>query len=106
MSNSTHEVTIVPIILEKHPNADTLSFVNVFGGYTCVVRTQDWQDVKYGAYIPPDSLVDTSRSEFGFLATKARADGLHRVKAMKLRGIVSFGLMIPAPEGAEPGQDV
>lgn len=106
MSNSTHEVTIVPIVLERHPNADTLSFVNVFGGYTCVVRTQDWQDVKYGAYIPPDSLVDTSRPEFGFLATKARADGLHRVKAMKLRGIVSFGLMIPAPLNSEPGQDV
>ena len=106
MANSTHEVTIVPIELESHPNADTLSFVNVFGGYTCVVRTQDWQDVKLGAYIPPDSLVDTSRPEFLFLAAKARSDGLHRVKAMKLRGIVSFGLMIPAPEGAELGQDV
>ncbi len=106
MSNSTHEVTIVPIEMTKHPHADTLSVVNVFGGYTCVVRTQDWQGVKLGAYIPPDSLVDTSRPEFSFLASKARADGLHRVKAMKLRQIVSFGLMIPAPEGSVMGQDV
>lgn len=106
MSNSTHEVTIVPIELTKHPNADTLSVINVFGGYNCIVRTQDWSGVERGAYIPPDSLVDTSRPEFLFLASKARSDGLHRVKAMKLRGVVSFGLMIPAPIGAELGQDV
>lgn len=60
--------------------------------------------MKLGAYIPPDSLVDTRRVEFNFL--KARADGLHRVKAMKLRQIVSFGLMVPAPPNSELGQDV
>jgi RNA ligase (TIGR02306 family) len=106
MSNSTHEVTIVPIVLERHPNADSLSICNVFGGYTCVLRTEDWQGVKYGAYLPPDSVVDTTRPEFSFLVPKAKADGTHRVKAMKLRGVVSFGLMVPAPEGSKLSQDV
>ncbi len=106
MSNSTHQVEIVPIELTKHPNADSLSIVRVFGGYTCIVRTQDWQGVALGAYLPPDSVVDTNRKEFDFLMPKAKADGTHRVKAMKLRGVVSFGLMIPAPEGSVLGQDV
>ncbi len=106
MSNSTHEVTIVPIELTKHPNADTLSIVNVFGGYTCVVRTQDWQGVALGAYIPPDSVVDTKRQEFDFLATKAKTDGSYRVKASKLRSVVSFGLLVPAPEGSKLGDNV
>ena len=106
MSNSTHEVSVVPIVLEKHPNADSLSIVNVFGGYTCVVRTQDWQGLQHGAYIPPDSLVDTSRPEFNFLLEHARADGKHRVKAKKLRGIVSFGLMVPTPEHAKIGDNL
>ena len=104
MSNSTHQVEVVSIVLEKHPNADSLSIVNVFGGYTCVVRTADWQAVAQGAYLPPDSVVDTSRPEFSFL--KPKADGTHRVKAIKLRKVVSYGLMVPAPEGSNLGDDV
>ncbi len=106
MSNSTHQVEVVPIVLEKHPNADSLSICNVFGGYTCVLRTEDWKGVEFGAYLPPDSVVDTSRPEFAFLIPKAKADGTHRVKAMKLRGVVSFGLMVPAPAQSVVGQDV
>ncbi len=104
--NSTHKVEIVPIVLEKHPNADSLSVVNVFGGYTCCVRTQDWQGIALGAYVPPDSVVDTFKPEFAFLAEQAKEDGTHRVKAKKLRGIVSFGLLIPAPAGSVLGDNV
>lgn len=104
--NSTHKVEVVPVALIKHPNADTLSVVNVFGGYTCVVRTEDWADKKIGAYIPPDSLVDTSLPMFQFLSDRANAESLHRVKAKKLRGIVSFGMLVPAPEGSAIGDDV
>lgn len=103
--NSTHKVEVVPIVMEKHNNADTLSICNVFGGYTCVLRTCDWSGIELGAYIPPDSLVDTGRPEFSFLVEHARADGKHRVKAKKLRGVVSFGLMVPAPAGFKLGDD-
>jgi RNA ligase (TIGR02306 family) len=106
MSNSTHQVEVVPIIMEKHPNADSLSIVNVFGGYTCIVRTEDWKGVALGAYLPPDSVVDTARPEFSFLAEKAKVDGTHRVKAIKLRKVVSYGLMVPAPAGTKVGDDV
>lgn len=104
--NSTHKVEVVPIVLEKHPNADSLSICNVFGGYTCVLRTEDWKGIELGAYIPPDSTVDVRRPEFSFLADQAKADGRARIKAKKLRGIVSYGLMVPAPAGAKVGDDV
>ena len=100
--NSTHKVEVVPIVLEEHGNADTLSIVRVFSGYTCVVRTADWVGVGLGAYIPPDSLVDTNRPEFTFLAKDANAEGFARIKAQKLRGVVSYGLLVPLPP-AWPG---
>ncbi len=50
--------------------------------------------------------MDVSRPEFSFLADKAKADGRARIKAMKLRGVLSFGLLVPAPDGAKLGEDL
>ena len=103
-SKSTHRVEVVPVVLEPHPDADSLSIVHVFAGYTVVVRTADWQGRELGAYVPPDSLVDTTRPEFAFLADGKGAR--KRIKVKKLRGVVSMGLLIPAPPGAELGDDL
>ena len=97
---STHVVEVVPIRLEPHPNADSLSIVRVFDGYTCCVRTVDWEGKTKGAYIPPDSIVDSSRPEFSFLA------GHERIKVKKLRGIVSMGLLVPVAEDVPLGIDL
>jgi RNA ligase (TIGR02306 family) len=104
-TKSTHKVEVVPVALEPHPNADSLSVVRVFG-YTCLVRTEDWRGITTAAYLPPDSVVDTTRPEFRFLADQAKVDGSARIKAKKLRGVVSFGLLVPAPDGAALGDDV
>lgn len=96
-TNSTHKVEIVPVVLEKHPNADSLSVVNVFG-YSVVVRTEDWQGVSMGAYVPPDSLVPVNHPAFSFLADQANVEGYARVKARKFRGVQSFGLLVPFPD--------
>lgn len=96
---SNHKVEIVPVKLIPHQDADSLSIVNVFGWTVCV-RTEDWKGRTIGAYIPPDSIVDSSRPEFTFLK------GHERIKVKKLRGVISQGLLIPAPEGAEIGDDV
>ena len=88
-NKSTHRVEVVPITLEPHPNADTLSIVRVFAGYTVCVRTTDWQGRALGAYVPPDSLVDTTRPEFAFLADGKRAR--QRIKVKKLRGVAAWG---------------
>jgi len=98
-TNSTHRVEVVPVHLEPHPNADTLSVVRVFDGYTVCVRTADWIGRDIGAYIPPDSVVPDT-PEFAFL------DGHRRIKVRRLRGIISMGLLVAAPEGSKIGDDV
>lgn len=97
---STHLVEVVPIHLEPHPNADSLSIVRVFDGYTCCVRTADWEGQSKGAYIPPDSVVDSTRAEFAFLA------GHERIRVKKLRGIVSMGLLVPVADDVALGTDL
>jgi RNA ligase (TIGR02306 family) len=94
--NSTHKAEIVPVALEKHENADSLSVVRVYG-YSCVVRTADWQGITRGVYIPPDSLVDTKLPIFSFLQSQAKTDGWARIKAKRLRGVWSYGLLVPVP---------
>lgn len=93
---STHKVEVVPVVLQPHPNADTLSIVEVFG-YTVCVRTADWLGKDRGAYIPPDSIVDTTRPEFSFLLAN------NRIKVKRLRGVISMGLLVPtdAPIGTD-----
>lgn len=95
---SDHNVEVVEVKLEKHPNADALSIVRVHG-YQVIVRTQDWKDGDLAAYIPPDSVVP-DREEYKFL------DGHLRIKARRFRGLWSFGLLMPAPKGNKPGDNV
>jgi len=101
--NSTHKVEVVPVSLRKHDNADSLSVVDVFG-YTVVVRTADWRDGQLGAYLPPDSVVNVSRPEFSFLGDGTKTHS--RIRAKKLRGVQSFGLLVPAPAWAKPGDNL
>lgn len=106
MAESTHRVDIIPVTLEKHPNADSLSIVRV-EGYQVVCRTQDWEGVPLGAYVPPDSLVPLDNPRFEFLKDPKKPDqSVARVKAKRLRGEWSMGLLVPAPEGYAEGDDV
>jgi len=97
---STHRCDVIEVKLENHENADALSIVR-FGGYQCVVKTDDWNDGDLAVYVPPDSLVDTTRPEFSFLKREGRDQ--ERVKVVKLRGVISQGLLIPAPDGVGVG---
>ena len=96
---STHSCDVVEVKLETHPNADTLSIVRV-GGWQCLVRTDDWKDGDLAVYVPPDSIVPQGDPQFEFLGDH------RRVKAKKLRGVWSAGLLVPAPEGAQVGEDL
>lgn len=95
---SNHSVVIVPVVLEPHGNADSLSIVRV-GGFVCVVRTADWVGVDRAAYCIPDTLVPVARPEFDFLAPRAYTEeghpyrGYARIRAMRLRGVWSEGLL-------------
>lgn len=100
MMNSTNVVTVVPLVLEKHPNADTLSICKVFdGGYQCVTSTKDWEGQTQAAFLPPDSIVP-DLPEYAFLS------GKRRITARRFRGVWSQGLLMPAPPGSKIGDDV
>lgn len=99
---STHSCDVIEVKLETHPNADSLSVVRIYG-WQCVVRTDDWKNGDLGVYIPPDSVVKTNRPEFAFLMTDE--SNTERIKVKKLRGFISQGLLIHAPEGAKVGDD-
>lgn len=99
MNKSTHKVEIIKLHdIKDHPNADRLSIVQVFN-YQCIIQKGQFGDGDLAAYIPPDSVVPDA-PEYAFLG------GHRRIKVKKLRGVVSMGLLMPAPEGSRPGDDV
>lgn len=102
---STHTCEVVPVSLEPHGNADNLSIVRVWG-YQVVVRTADWQGVDRGVYIPPDSICPNDE-RFGFLYNDHSQSSKNpgRVRVRKFRGVVSQGLLVPAPPGSRIGKD-
>lgn len=104
-----HRVEVVPVVLETHPNADTLSVVKI-AGFTACVRTADFAGVDRAAYIEPDSLVPVDRPWSAFLAPRAKPiyGDRARITVVKLRGVLSMGLLVAPLAGTswEIGQDV
>lgn len=86
----------------KHPNADSLSIISVHGR-PVIFKTADFEPGSMAIHIPPDAIVDTTKPEFAWLAKDGATE--HRVKFVRLRGIPSYGFLIPAPEGAIEGQN-
>lgn len=96
---STHTVNVVMIEeVLPHPNADKLEIVPV-NGWRAVVRKGDFKPGDKAIYIEPDYVVDTNRPEFAFL--KKHGKQFHRLKAVRLRGELSFGLLIPMPSDCD-----
>lgn len=103
---SSHKIEVVPVILERHPNADTLSVVRVYG-WDCIVKTEQFANVSLAAFVIPDSIVDTSIPEFAFLREQNnKIYEKRRIKAAKYRGVPSQGLLIPARPHWKLGDDV
>ena len=83
--------------IERHPNADTLSIVGVGGedgspGNPVIFSTKDFKEGDLVGYVPVDSIVPDTE-QWSFLK------GHRRIKARKLRGIFSMGLLCPLPQG-------
>lgn len=106
-TKSTHRVEVVPLKLERHPNADKLSVARVYG-FSAVTGTAQWEGATLAAFVPDDTLVPVDHPAFAFLAPKAKyEDGtMARIKPIKLRGVQSMGLLVPAPPGSQVGDDV
>lgn len=82
----------------KHPNADTLSVTHVHGGYPVIFRTGEFQPGDLAVYVPVDSIVPKDDPRWTFL-------GEHRrIRAKRLRGTFSMGLLTAAPENVQEGE--
>lgn len=100
------EAKVYKLEIEEHPNADVLELAKV-GDYRSIVRKGDFKTGDLGVYIPeaaicPEWLIQQLGLE-GRLAGKTK----NRVKAVKLRGILSQGLIYPLIHDIDPeGNDL
>jgi RNA ligase (TIGR02306 family) len=99
---SIHSVNIIEIAaVLPHGNAERLEIVPV-GGWQAVVKKGQFSPGDRAVYIQPDYTVPTAHPDFAFLAREGRER--HRLKAVRLRGALSYGLLIPVPEALRSRQ--
>lgn len=91
---STFQVLVQRLTIEPHPNADTLELA-VIGDYRSCVRKGQFKTGDLGVYIPEASVLPDWVIEKLGLTGKLAGAQHNRVKAMKLRSILSQGLVYP-----------
>ena len=92
--------------INEHPNADRLELASVLG-YTCVVRKGAFQVGQLVVYLPEGSLIPEwlcrALNLWDDVKGKGKLAGKRglRIKAARLRGTVSQGLLYPVSEGPD-----
>ena len=85
---------VVRVEVVAHPGADRLEVARV-GGFECVVPKGQFGSGDLAVYLPEGSVVpEEVLDELGLRGRLAGA-AANRVKAMRLRGVVSQGLLLP-----------
>lgn len=103
MTKLAETIRILPGCVQKHPDADNLDVVDVYnnGIDFCLTKRGEFFPGDIAVFIPSfvDAMVPVSNPIFSFLSKDANSEGYCRVKNKKLRGIISRGLLLKAPEG-------
>lgn len=103
---STHTIPVVQIeSVEHHPNADRLDIALV-DGLNCIVTRDQYKVGDLCIFVPPDYEVPLGREEFAILRDKNKGKDRARIRAINLRGVRSFGFVLPAPDGAKVGDEM
>lgn len=104
---SEFSVNVVRVSVEPHPDPETtaLELVRV-GGYLSVVRKGQFRDGDLAAYIPEASVLPQVLLEELNLVGRLGGAANNRVKAIRLRGVLSQGICYTARPGWAEGQDV
>ena len=79
------------ITVEEHPNASALEIGRV-DGYQFIIKKGDFKTGDWGIYIPEQSVLPPLLIEEMGLVGRLSGAGKNRVKAIKLRGVLSQGL--------------
>lgn len=88
------EVKVYKLEIEEHPNADAIELAKV-GDYRSIVRKGEFKTGDLGVYIPDGSIVPQKIISFLGLEGRLAGKQRNRVKAIKLRGVFSQGLIYP-----------
>jgi len=102
MAELKTEVVRITEVLE-HPNADRMELAMV-GGYQVCVQLDAFMPGDLAVYIPVDSILTPSLEAHIFGPDSKVKLNKHRVRAIKLRGAVSQGMLIPLELAAEYAQ--
>ncbi len=109
----TAEVVRITEIL-PHPGADRLELARFElagsgpSAYEVVIQKGSARPGDLRAYFSVDCLLPLSHPDFAFLGTRSDGQGktIYKLRAARLRGVFSQGLLVPAPEGAQFGDQV
>lgn len=100
---STFKVEVVKLpAFTKHSNADSLFLTQIYSYPVIFSMKEGFNEGDLVAYVPVDAVAPMT-PQWAFLGDSERS---HRIKAKKLRGVFSMGLLTRAPEGAKVGDDV
>ncbi len=103
---STHKVEVVRVgPITKVETADTLGTTQIWG-YTAIVRLGDILEGDLAVYIEPDYVLPTNAENADVAARLAFLGDKRRIKAKRLRGVWSQGLLIKAWGDMKEGDDV
>lgn len=69
-------------------------------GWQCIVKREEFMEGDLGVYFEIDSIVDKNDQTFSFLK------GKYRIKTMKIRGVLSQGLILPLTCLISRGHDI
>lgn len=90
--------------IEKLPNSDTLSVTTVFGEIPVIIRTGQLVEGSMAVYIPEEAMVPMTKPQFQGLGIKTDKE-IYRVKAVRLRGTYSEGLLVPLDHHRYPHKE-
>jgi hypothetical protein len=85
----------------RHPRADNLDITTVNGRSTIMPHREYVEGIR-AVWIEPGTVVDTRRAQFSWLSSKPRT----KVRKAYIRGIPSYGFLIPYQGYGEVGDDV
>ncbi len=94
------ECPAVRLVIEPHDNADALELAAV-GGYRAVVQKGRFETGELAVYVPEGSIVPAYLQERLGVEGRLAGSRKDRVKAVRLRGVLSQGLVVPLESGPD-----
>lgn len=97
--------------VSPHPNAERLDLIRFemkgsgLSGYEVVSQKGSWKPGDLAAYFSVDCLLPVNHPEFAFLKERTTKP-VHRLRAARLRGVFSQGLLVPTPKGSVFGAHI